>query len=75
MEVETTFHSGVECSFTRRVWLEIESKLMLVNLWHGNLVLHYLKNWCLNAEVSYISLPVIVSKFIWKARNQCVLKI
>ena len=71
LEVETNLHIGVECSFTRRVWLEIESKLRLVNLWRGNSFLDYVKNWCLNVEVRYRSLPIIVSWFIWKARNQC----
>ena len=72
MEFESNFHIGVECSFTGRVWSEIESKLMIVNLWHGNSVINCMKKWCLNAEVGHIrSLLVIVSWFIWKARNQC----
>ena len=72
MDVETNFHIGVECPFTRRVWSKIESKLKINNIWHGNLVTNCMKNWCHNVEVRHIrSLPVIVSWFIWKARNQC----
>ena len=65
MDVESNFHIGVECPFTRRVWSEIDSKLMIDNLWHGNSVINCMKNWCLNAEVRHIrSLPIIVSWFI-----------
>ena len=57
--------------FTRPVSYDIESKLKLKNLWFGHLVIFCLRNWCLNEEVKHIiSLPVIVSWFIWKARNQ-----
>ena len=71
MESETNFHIGFDCTFTRRVWSEIESKLRIINFWHGISVLDCVKNWCLHAEDGYISLPIIVSWFIWKARNQC----
>ena len=71
MKSETNSHIGFECSFTRRVWLEIEYKLRCNNFWHGISVLDYVKNWVLHVEVRYRSLPVIVSWFIWKARNQC----
>ena len=71
LETKTNLHIGVECSFTRRVWLEIESKLRLVNFWHGNSVLDCVKNWFLHAGVRYRSLPIIVSWFVWKARNEC----
>ena len=71
MESETNEHIGFECSFTRRVWSAIEYKLRYINFWHGISVLDCVKNWVLNAEVRYRSLPVIVSWFIWKARNQC----
>ena len=72
MDVESNFHIGVGFPFTRRVSYEIESKLKINNLWHGSLVIIYMKNWCLNVEVRHIrSLPVIVSWFIWKSRNQC----
>ena len=71
MEFETNSHIGFECSFMRRVWSKIESKLRLINFWHGISVLNCVKNWCLHAEDRYRYLPVIVSWFIWKARNQC----
>ena len=71
MESETNSHIGFECSFTRRVWSEIEYKLRCNNFWHGISVLDCVKNWVLHAEARYRSLPVIVSWFIWKARNQC----
>ena len=71
MGSETNSHISFECTFTRTVWSEIEFKLRYNNLWNGISVLDYVKNWVLNAEVRYRSLPIIVSWFIWKARNQC----
>ena len=65
MDVESNFHIGVEFPFTRRVWSEIESKLKINNLWHGNSVINSMKNWCLNMAVRHIKfLPVIVAWFI-----------
>ena len=71
MEAETNHHFGFECSFTKRVWLEIEKKLSYNNFWIGNTVLECVKNWIMHVEARYRSLPIIVSWFIWKARNQC----
>ena len=71
MDFETNSHIGFECSFTRRVWTEIEVKLKCLNFWHGTSLLNCAKNWVLNANISYRSLHFIVSWFIWKARNQC----
>ena len=71
MDSESNFHLGVECSFSRSVWLELEFKLNIKNLWSCNSVNSCLKNWCLNVEVKHIrSLPVIVLWFLWKVRNQ-----
>ena len=71
MNVESNFHLGVDYPFTRRVWIDLEVKLKLMNLWYGDSVLSCLKTWCLNLEVKHIrSLPIIVMWFIWKARNQ-----
>ena len=71
LDAESKFHLGVECPFTISVWFELESKLKVKNLWFGDLVISCLRNWCLNEEVKHIiSLPIIVSWFIWKARNQ-----
>ena len=62
LEVESNFHLGVDCFFTRSVWYEIESKLKLRNLWYGDSVLTCLKNWCLNEAVKHIrALPITVS--------------
>ena len=70
MDSESNFHLGVECSFSRSVWLELEFKLNIKNLWSGNSVNSCLKNWCLNVEVKHIrSLHVIVLWFLWKTRN------
>ena len=71
LESETNAHIGFECSFTRRVWFEIEDKLRYNNLWNGISILDCVQNWVLHAEARYRSLPVIVSWFIWKAQNQC----
>ena len=71
MEVEANYHIGVECPFTKSVWREIESKLNIKNLWYDDSILSCMKNCCLNDKVKQIrSLPVIVTWFIWKARNQ-----
>ena len=71
MEAETNHHIGFECSFTKRVWSEIENKLSYNNFWIGNTVLECVKNWIMHAEARYRSLPVIVSWFTLKAWNQC----
>ena len=71
LEVESNFHLGVECPFTKSVWLYIEDKLNFMNLWIGDSVIACMKSWCLNMEVKHIrSLPIIVMWFLWKARNQ-----
>ena len=71
LDAESNYHLGVDCSFTKAVWMEIESKVNFNNLWIGDFVLPCLKNWFLNDKVKHIrSLPVIVSWFIWKAHNQ-----
>ena len=71
MESETNEHVGFECSFTRRVWSEIEAKLRYFNFWQGILVLDCVKNWILKDDIRYIYLPVLVFWFIWNARNLC----
>ena len=71
MESKTNSHIGFDCSFTRRVWSEIEYKLGYNNFWNGISVLYCVQNCVLHAEARYRSLPVIVSCFIWKVRNQC----
>ena len=72
LHVETNFHLGVDFSFTKSVWLDIEDKLKISNLWSGELVSDCMKNWFLNMKVKHIrSLPIIFMWFIWKARNQC----
>ena len=71
LEDETDFHLGLTCPFIQSVWLNIEEKLRIRNLWNGDSVINCMKNWCLNMEVkNIISLPIIVLWFIWKARNQ-----
>ena len=71
LESESNVNIGVDCTFSRSVWFELEAKLQLNNLWNGNSVSTCLKNWCLNGEVKHVrSLPVIMLWFIWKARNQ-----
>ena len=71
MDIETNFYLGVDCSFSRSVWFELESNLLLKNLWSGNSMISCLKTWCFNGEVKHIrSLPVIVVWFLWKAINQ-----
>ena len=61
--------AGVDCSYTKCVWLEIESKLQLENLWLGDYVEHYPKTWRSNKELKgIIYFPLIVLWFIWKAR-------
>ena len=71
MESETNAHIGFECSFTQRVWTKIEVKLRCLNFWYDSSLLECAKNWVLKADSRYRSLPVIVSWFIWKARNLC----
>ena len=62
----------MDCPFTKSIWLDIEDKLKISNLWSGESVSDCMKNWCFNMEVKHIrSLPIIVMWFIWKARNQC----
>ena len=71
LDAESNFHLGVDCPFTKSVWLDIEYKLNFKNLWYGESVIACMKNWCLNMEVKHIrSLPIIVFWFSWKARNQ-----
>ena len=71
LDAESNFHLGVDCPFTKSVWLDIEDKLNFRNIWYVDSVIDCLKNWCLNMEVKHIrSLPIIVLWFIWKARNQ-----
>ena len=61
MEAETNAHLGVDCLFTRQVWMDFAVKLKLMNLWSGDSVLSCLQNWCLNEQVKHIrSLTVIV---------------
>ena len=70
MEVETNYHLGVDCPYTKSVWLDLEDKLNFRNLWYGTFVTDCLKNWFLNMQVKHIrSFPVIVLWFLWKARN------
>ena len=69
MESETNAHISFKCSFTRRVWTDIDTKLRHFNFWHGTSILDCAKNWVLNEDIKYRSLHVIVSWFIWKARN------
>ena len=65
MEAETNFHLGVTCPFTQSVWLNIEEKLRIKNLWSGDSVINCMKTRCLNMEVkNIISLPIIVLWFI-----------
>ena len=72
MDVEYHFHLGVDCSFTQSVWLIIEDKLKLNNLWSGEFVSECLKFWCLNSEVAHIkSLPVIVLWFMVAHIKSC----
>ena len=62
----------MDCSYTKIVSYEIESKLQLNNLWVGDTVEHCLKTWCSEEELKDIRyLPLIVFGLIWKARNQC----
>ena len=71
LEAKTNFHLGVSCPFTQSVWLIIEEKLRLKNLWYGDYVIDCMRNWCLNMEVkNLVCLPIIVLWFVWKARNQ-----
>ena len=71
MSAKSNFHPGVECSFTMSVWLDLEDKLKIRNLWSGVSMIDCMKTWCLNMEFKHIrSLPIIVLWFIWKARNQ-----
>ena len=68
LDSDSNVHLGVECSFTRKVWNELEAKLRLNNLWNGTSVSLCLKNWCMKGEVKHIrSLPIIVLWFVWKA--------
>ena len=66
LEDETNFHLGVTCPFTQSVWLNIEEKLRIKNLWNGDSFINCMKNWCLNVEIkNIIYLPIIVPWFIW----------
>ena len=70
MDVESNFHLGVGCPFTKSVWLDLEDKLRIKNLWSGDSVIDCMKTWCINMEVKHIKyLPIIVMSFIWKAIN------
>ena len=72
MASESNAYFGVDCSYTKTVSYEIESKLQLNNLWVGDTVEHCLKTWCSEEELKDIRyLPLIVFGLIWKARNQC----
>ena len=57
--------------FYKEVWTEIEAKLRSLNFWYSTSLLECAKNWGLKEDSRYRSLPVIVSWFIWKDRNQC----
>ena len=71
MKFETNFHLGVDFPFTMSVWLDLEDKLKIRNLWSGVSVVDCMKTWCLNMEFKHIrSLPIIFMWFIWKAINQ-----
>ena len=73
LEDETNFHLGVEYPFTQSVWLNIEEKLRIKNLWSGDSIINCMKTWCLNMEVkNIISLPIIVLWFIWKPEIRVV---
>ena len=70
LDAETNFHLGVDCPFSQSVWLIIEDKLRIKNLWSEESVIDCMKTWCVNSEVTHIKyLPVIVLWFIWKAMN------
>ena len=69
-DVETNLHLGVDFPYTKSIWKEIEAKVNIQNLWVGDSIISCLKNWVFNNKVKSIrSLPIIVSWFIWKARN------
>ena len=69
-DVETNYHLGVDCPYTKTVWKEIEAKFNLQNFWVGDSLLSCLKKWVLNIKVkAFRALPIVVSWFIWKARN------
>ena len=71
LDAESNFHLGVDCPFTKSVWLDIEDKLNFRNLWYGESVTDCLKNRCLNMQGKHIrSLPIMVLWFLWKARYQ-----
>ena len=53
MESETNYHIGFDCSFTRRVWSEIEDELRYNNLWNGISILDCVQNWVLHAEAEF----------------------
>ena len=70
LNIETNLHLGVECPFTQYVWMNLEDRLKLNNLWYGGTVSDCLKTWCLNMKVNHIkTLPIIVLWNIWKAIN------
>ena len=51
----------MDCPFTKNVWLDLEDKLNMRNLWSGDYVIACMKTWCLNMEIKHIrSLPIIV---------------
>ena len=67
---KTNYHIGVGCPYTKTVWKEIKAKYNLQNLSVGDSLLSCLKKWVLNIKVkAFRALPIIVSWFIWKARN------
>ena len=51
MDIESNFHLGVDCPFTKSVWLDLEDKLNIRNLWSEDYVTACMKTWCLNMEV------------------------
>ena len=62
---ELNAHLVVDCTYTKVVWYEIESKLHLKNLWVGDSVEQFLKDWCSNEDLKDIRyLPIIVFWFI-----------
>ena len=61
---ESNLHLGVECSFTKSVWFELETTLRLKNLWIGDSAISCFKTRCLNKDLKHIiSLLVLVFWF------------